>query len=187
VVCADGVTIALRETHREFYIPCTMTSNNAEWERGWFYLRNDEPGPPSWTDKVVREKADSWWHGVSPSSRQDRLDSALQALKTLADAGLGAASVLVNLHHRRIIPLMESRLRIFEMHEEADPVALVQSRLLPDPLPQEYAATRERHAINLKAIRNDDIALGSFVMLPYGPLVSGLRPLFSLLIRGASS
>jgi hypothetical protein len=33
-VCADGVTIALRETRREFYIPCTMTSNNAEWERG---------------------------------------------------------------------------------------------------------------------------------------------------------
>jgi hypothetical protein len=23
-----------------------MTSNNAEWERGWFYLRNDEPGLP---------------------------------------------------------------------------------------------------------------------------------------------
>jgi hypothetical protein len=45
-VRADGVTIAVRETHREFYIPCTMTSNNAEWEPGWFYLRNDEPGLP---------------------------------------------------------------------------------------------------------------------------------------------
>jgi hypothetical protein len=37
----------------------------------------------------------------------------LRALKSLADAGLGAALVLVNLHHRRIIPLMERRLRIF--------------------------------------------------------------------------
>jgi hypothetical protein len=36
-----------------------MTSNNAEWERGWFYLRNDEPGLPPWTGKVVKEKADS--------------------------------------------------------------------------------------------------------------------------------
>jgi hypothetical protein len=80
----------------------------------------------------VREKADSWWHGVSPSSRQDRLDSALNALKALADAGLTA-----DLHHRRIIPLMERRLRIFEMREEANPVALAQSRLLPDLLPQE--------------------------------------------------
>jgi hypothetical protein len=37
---------------------------------------------------------------VSPSSRQDRLESALQALKDLADTGLGAALVLTNLHHR---------------------------------------------------------------------------------------
>jgi hypothetical protein len=54
------VTITLWEMRRELYIPCTMTSNNAEWERGWFYLRNDEPVLPPWTGKVVREKADSW-------------------------------------------------------------------------------------------------------------------------------
>jgi hypothetical protein len=59
----------------------------------------------------------------------------LQALKTLADAGLGAASVLANLHHRRIIPLIKKQLRSFEMHEEVDPVALAQSRLLLDLLP----------------------------------------------------
>jgi hypothetical protein len=120
-VRAGGVTIALRETRRELYIPCTMTSNNAEWERGWFYLRNDEPGLPPWTGKVVREKADSWWHGVLPSSHQDQRDSDLKALKALADAGLTAASVLANLHHCRIIPLMERRLRIFEMEETTDP------------------------------------------------------------------
>jgi hypothetical protein len=111
----------------------------------------------------------------------------LQALKTLAEAGLGAALVLANLHHRRIVPLMERRLRIFEMHEEADPVALAQSWLLPDFLLQEYAATRARRAAKLKAVRNDDVALWSFVMLPYDPLVSGSPPLFSLLIRGVSS
>jgi hypothetical protein len=136
-----------------------MTSNNADLERGWFYLCNDEPGLPPWTGKVVREKADSWWHGVSPSSRQDRLDSALKALRALADAGLTAASVLVNLHHRRIVPLMERRLRIFEMEETADPVALAQSRLLPDLFPREYAATRARCAVNLKAMRTDDTVL----------------------------
>jgi hypothetical protein len=38
--------------------------------------------------------------------RQDRLESALHALKSLADAGLSAASVLANLHHWWIIPLM---------------------------------------------------------------------------------
>jgi hypothetical protein len=42
-VRTGGMTILLRESRREFYIPCTMTSNNTEWERGWFYLHNDEP------------------------------------------------------------------------------------------------------------------------------------------------
>jgi hypothetical protein len=35
-----------RESCRELYIPCTMTSNNAKWERGWFYLHNYEPSLP---------------------------------------------------------------------------------------------------------------------------------------------
>jgi hypothetical protein len=41
-----GLSISLRDSRREFYIPCTMTSNNAEWERGWFYLCNDGPCLP---------------------------------------------------------------------------------------------------------------------------------------------
>jgi hypothetical protein len=45
-VRAGCMSISLRESRREFYIPCMMTSNNAEWERRWFYLRNDEPGRP---------------------------------------------------------------------------------------------------------------------------------------------
>jgi hypothetical protein len=171
-VRAGGVSISLWETRRELYIPCTMTSNNAEWERGWFYLGNDEPGLPPYTGKVLKEKDDSWWHGVSPSLRQDRLESALLALKDLAVAGLGAASVLANLHHRRIVPLMERRLRIFEMDETADRVALSQSRLLRDPFPQEYAATRARRTINLKAVKHGHDDLWSFVMLPYGQQVS---------------
>jgi hypothetical protein len=158
-----------------------MTSNNAKWERGWFYLCNDEPGLIPYTGKILREKADSWWHGLSPSSRQDRLESALLALKSLADAGLGAASVLANLHHRRIIPLMERELRIYEMGETANPVSLACSWLLPDRLPPEYAATRARRAISLKAVRHNNDNLWSFVMIPDALPVSGLFP-FSFIL-----
>jgi hypothetical protein len=45
-VRTGGLSIALRESRKEFHIPCTMTNNNTEWERGWFYLRNDGPGLP---------------------------------------------------------------------------------------------------------------------------------------------
>jgi hypothetical protein len=65
-------------------------------------------------------------------------------LKSLADAGMGAASVLVNLHHRRIIPLMERELRIIKMDETANLVALARSRLVHNRFPQEYAG-KARH------------------------------------------
>jgi hypothetical protein len=45
-VRAGCLTFSLRDSRKEFYIPYGMTSNNAEWERGWFYLLNDEPGLP---------------------------------------------------------------------------------------------------------------------------------------------
>jgi hypothetical protein len=169
---AGGLSIALRSSRGEQYIPCTMASNNADWERGWFYLRNSGAGLPPNTGKVLKEKADSWHHGVSPPSHQARLDSLLAALKHLADRGLTAGCVLANLHHRRIVPLMERRLRIFEMDESANPIALAESRLLPDLFPREYAATRARRSIDLRAGRSDDTALWAFAMPPVGQLVS---------------
>jgi hypothetical protein len=92
----------------------------------------------------------------------------------------------VNLHHRQIIPLMERRLCIFKMVEAADPVALARSRLVHDRLPPKYAATRVRRAINLKAVKNNNDDLWSFVMLPDGPLVSGLFP-FSFILSPCAS
>jgi hypothetical protein len=133
---------------------------------------------------VLTEKGDSWHLGVSPHSHQARLDSLLTTLKSLVDAGLGAASVLANLHHRRIIPLMEWELCIYEMGETVDPVSLSRSRLVPDHLPLEYAATRARRANSPKAVRHSNDDLWSFVMLPDAPPVSKL-PTFPSFLYGA--
>jgi hypothetical protein len=170
-VRADGMSLALRMQHRDDYIPCTMTTNNAGWERGWFYLRNAEPGLPPYTGLVLRERPDSWSHGVSPASRRRRLDSVLAALRYLAGRGLTAATVLVHLHKRRIVPLMERPLRIFDMTETANPSALARSRMLLTPLLREYAATRARSAVDTRSLRSDR-SLWDLEMLPTGPLVS---------------
>jgi hypothetical protein len=45
-VRAGGLTFSLRDSRKKLYPPCAMTSNNAEWERGWFDLRNDGAGLP---------------------------------------------------------------------------------------------------------------------------------------------
>jgi hypothetical protein len=103
-------------------------------------------------------------------------------LKGLVDPGLGAASVLANLHHRRIIPLRERELRIYEMGETANPMLLARSRLVHNRFPREYAAMRARRAISLKAVRHRDDDLWSFIMLPHALPVCKLPP-FPLFLR----
>jgi hypothetical protein len=179
-VHAGGMLLAVRTQYKDDYIPCTMTTNNAGWERGWFYLRNAEPGLPPYTGLVLREKPNSWSHGVSTVQHRRRLDSLLATLRSLAARVLIAATVLAFLHHRRIVPLMERPLCIFEMTEAADPVALARSRMLPSPLERGYALTRARSAIDTRMLCNDR-SPWDLEMLPTGPLVSRiLGPVFDL-------
>jgi hypothetical protein len=108
------------------------------------------------------------------------------ALKKLADRGLTAGCVLANLHHRQIVPLIERPLRIFEMTEVVDPIALARSQLLPDPFPRAFEATRARRAIDLRPGRRGDDVLWALEMLPTGQLVSGVLNFISSL-AGLSS
>jgi hypothetical protein len=96
----------------------------------------------------------------------------LDALKHLAGRERTEGCILANLHHRQIIPPMERRLRIFETDEDADPIALAESRLLSDLFPRDYATTRARRAIDLRAGRSDDATLWAFAMLRAGQLLS---------------
>jgi hypothetical protein len=170
----------LRVQRKDDYILCTMTTNNAGWERGWFYLRNDEPDLPPYTGLVLRERPVSWQHGVSPPQHQRRLDSLLAALRDLASRELTAEVVLAHLRHRRVVPLMERPLRIFEMTETADPVALARSRTLPSPLLWDYVVTRARSAVDSRSVRTDG-SPWDLEMLPAGPLVSGVLDFVSIL------
>jgi hypothetical protein len=170
-VHAGGMSLALRAQFNDDYIPCTMTTNNAGWERGWFYLRNAKPGLPPYTGLVFREKPDSWSYGVSTPQHRRRLGSLLAALRNLAVHGLTAARVLAFLHHWRVVPLMEWPLCIYDMTEEADPVALARSRMLPTPLGRAYALTRARNTVDTRMLRQDRCPW-DLEMLPTGPLVS---------------
>jgi hypothetical protein len=78
VVRAGGMSLAVRGQRRDDYIPCTMTTNNAGSERGWFYLRNDEPclpptpawcsgrGPTPGTTGCPRSSTRGGWTRSSP-------------------------------------------------------------------------------------------------------------------------
>ena len=173
-VRAGGLTFAVRDRRRDMYLPCTMTSNNADWEKGWFYLRNVGDKLPAYTGKVLTERPEKWAHGAKAED-QPRLEPIIEALRTLARRGLTVASVIANFHRRRVVPLMERPLAIFEMSAAADAAALGRSRMLEEPLAPAYAAGRAKRAVDPRKVAAGEDALWVLPMRPdpgFLPLVS---------------
>jgi hypothetical protein len=82
-VRAEGLTLQLRETRKNNYIPCKMTTNNG---------------------KVLLEKPDAWGYGVSSDERQARFEVYTSALRRLANKGLTAAIAIARFHQRMVLP-----------------------------------------------------------------------------------
>ena len=51
---AGGLMLHVRGYGSHLYIPSRMTTNNAGWSRGWFYMRNFGNRLPAFTNKVLR-------------------------------------------------------------------------------------------------------------------------------------
>jgi hypothetical protein len=130
-VRAGGCTLLLRQSRASLYIPAILASSNKGWQRRWFYLRNDGELLPPFSQRVVTIAADAWRHGT-PHERQKNLEPLLKALEALRKGGLTAAGVIAAIHRRRVLPLAERRLPLWEMTPEAD---LEGSRMSSDPLP----------------------------------------------------
>jgi hypothetical protein len=130
-VRAGGCILLLRQSRALQYIPAILASSNKGWQRRWFYLRNDGELLPPFSQRVVTAATDAWRHGT-PHERQKNLEPLLQALKELREGGLTAAGVIAAIHRRRVLPLAERRLPLWEMTPEADWEG---SRMSPDPLP----------------------------------------------------
>jgi hypothetical protein len=69
-VRAGGLTFALREKGDGVYPPCNMMTNNQDWDKGWFYLRNDGALLPPYTGKVLNARPFNWGLRVSDEAKQ---------------------------------------------------------------------------------------------------------------------
>jgi hypothetical protein len=175
-VRAGGLTFSLWKRRFGMYPPCNMTTNNSEWDKAWFYLRNDGAGIPPYTGKVLDSRPYNWSFVVSDEVRRAKLAPYMKALKALRDAGLTAAVVLAQCHRRRVIPLMERALRIYEMAEGANPDALARSRLLVEPFASVYAAQRSKRVVDTKKmVCEPDEVLWSPRMRPDGGYIELVR------------
>jgi hypothetical protein len=130
-VRAGGCILQLRQSWASQYIPAILASSNKGWQRRWFYLRNDGEMLPRFSQRVVTVAADAWRYGT-PHERQKNLEPLLKALEVLRKGGLTASGVIAAIHRRRVLPLAERRLPLWEMTLEAD---LEGSRMSSDPLP----------------------------------------------------
>jgi hypothetical protein len=130
-VRAGGCILQLRQSRASQYIPAVLASSNKGWHRWWFYLQNDNGRLPSFSQRVVTVAADAWRYRT-PHNRQKNLEPLLKALEALRKGGLTAAGVIAAIHRRRVLPLAERRLPLWEMTPEAD---LEGSRMSSDPLP----------------------------------------------------
>jgi hypothetical protein len=113
------------------------------------YLRNDSDNLLPCTVKVRDHRPFHWGPGVLDPAWRAKLAPYLKALKTLIDAGLTAAAILMQCHHQRVVPLME---RALLMAEGADPNALAWSRQLAEPIAPIYATQRARRVVDTRKI-----------------------------------
>ena len=134
----------LRTQRANLYISYKMTTNNAGWTRGWFYLHNDDQRLPAFTNRVLRERPPKWDWGVSPQAQQAKLEVLTDALVHLARKGLMAAAIIANFHRKRVIPLTERSLPIFGLTPRVPALGSRTSTML---LPRGITARRARNAV----------------------------------------
>jgi hypothetical protein len=113
-VRASGCILQLRQSRASLYIPAILASSNKGWQRRWFYLRNDGEMLPPFSQRVVTVAADAWRYGT-PHDRQKNLEPLLKVLEALRKGGLTAVGVIAAIHRRRVLPLAERRLPLWEM------------------------------------------------------------------------
>jgi hypothetical protein len=157
-VRAGGCILQLRQARAPQYIPAILASSNKGWQRRWFYLQNNDGRLSSFSQRVVTAAADIWRYGT-PRDKQKNLQPLLKALEELWKGGLTAAGVVATIHRRRVLPLTEQRLPLWEMTPRTDLEGL---RMSSDPFPVDDL--HRRAAVTLGKL--DDDALSQPLMRP---------------------
>jgi hypothetical protein len=159
---------------KQCWLSGSWATNNAGWDREWFYLRNEGGFFPMYTGAVLTEPGFNWRHG-QPAARQRRMDVLTDAMGSLRNKRsdihfLNIAHVVAEFHSRRVLPLVERPLRLDQMTADAAPALLVASRMSPEPLTPASVVARVRDAIT-SGRQFNEAQLGLFRMRPVDDLL----------------
>nr|CAB3504887.1 unnamed protein product [Digitaria exilis] len=119
---AGGLVLQVRRNRKDLYIPCSMVSNNQDWDKGWFYLRNDGGPADEEAGLLVLRGVTAGAEGKACS-----VDRGAQA------------------PFEARLPLMQRRLPLYKMTPGAD---LAGTAMAAEPLPVATAVQRARRAVD---------------------------------------
>ena len=143
---AGGYTLQVRQSQQHLYIPAQLVSSNHRWYTSWFYLRNDDGGLLPYTGRIMEDCPEKWRYGVL-REEQPKLQPLLEGLERLRGRCLTAATVVAAFHHRRVLPLMARRQRLFDMRPD-EPIEGI--RMSAATLSDEVVLRRVRETVDGK-------------------------------------
>jgi hypothetical protein len=138
-------------------------------------LRNDGDQLPRFSGRVLMLREENWTYGVDEDDKP-KLQPLLDALRRLHQRGLTAGMVAAAFHRRRVLPLMQRRLRLDEMTPEA---SLEGSQMSHESLPLDKVARRARWMVG--SFKQEDID-----RVPICP-TQGFEPLVSVVFDSLKS
>ena len=125
---AGGCTLQLQQSRSNLYFRSLMPALNRGWRNGWFYFWNDHDLLSEYTGRMLTECLDKWGWGA-PTVEHKRLYPLLAGLAKLRQEGVTTAMVAVAFHKRRVLPLAQRVLLMWEMTPEA---SLVGTQMLEE-------------------------------------------------------
>ena len=105
----------LRGTRAREYITMAVTDTNKGWHERWFYLKNTALAPlPEFTGRLIEEAPECWgWGPAAPDKK--KLADLLGMIDKLKRGGVAGVGVIGAYHVRRLAPLQDRRLPMWEM------------------------------------------------------------------------
>ncbi|CAN6203451.1 unnamed protein product [Urochloa humidicola] len=126
------------------YIGLTANKSNKGWHDQWVYLKSEGwKRFPRFTGRYFI-KAPQKWHSLPSASDQAQIQPLIRAIGILKSHGLRGAGVVGHYHERRLAPLMQHRLQMWEMDDDAESAG---THLSPDPLTPEEIGRRISKAL----------------------------------------
>jgi hypothetical protein len=153
-VYIGSYALQLRYSRSDEYIPMKGVSSNKGWHHKWFYLINHDDAPlPDFMGRWYKDAPKKWMYGP-PQPEMKRIQSLLQAMWCLVNAGMTGAGVIAAYHERRVFPLMRRERCLFDMVPGA---SLEGTVLVAAPLDR---AEVKKHVKSTSGITITDVELG---------------------------